>query len=257
MTNVHIELLGPVQVTVAGRQMHLGGQGCRAVLATLAVHKGVVVSLGQLLDAVWDTEPPRTAVTKLQGHVSRLRREFVELGGPDAALVVQTKPPGYVLCQHRTTTDVSQFDAFLRGARELDVHARADQLSAALALWRGPACADVGTSAIRSLCTVLDERRMRAVEDLAALRLELGDHDDALESLHALVREAPFRERAWEYLLRGYVGQGDALAALRLYDEFRRLLKAELGVEPGPRLQELVGSLGAHARPSVAPSGAR
>ena len=179
-------------------------------------------------------------MTKLQGHVSRLRRELVQLGGPDAANVVQTKHPGYVLCQHRTSTDAAQFDQLLRRAPDADLAERAAQLAAALDLWRGPACVDVETSAVRSMSTVLDERRMRAVETLAELRLDSAEYDEVIDSLHRLVREAPYRERAWEVLLPRLPGtrrRGHGPGALRA------------GV---PALRERAGH---HARVSTARAG--
>ena len=154
----------------------------------------------------------------------------MQLGGPDAANVVQTKHRGYVLCQHRTSTDAAQFDQLLRRAPDADVAERAEQLAAALDLWRGPACVDVETSAVRSMSTVLDERRMRAVERLAELRLDSAEYDEVIDSLHRLVREATVpgarvggaAARLCETRRRGH--------GLALYEQVCRLFESELGI---------------------------
>jgi len=110
---------------------------------------------------------------------------------------------------------------------------------------------------VRSMSTVLDERRMRAVETLAELRLDSAEYDEVIDSLHRLVREAPFRERAWEVLLRAYLGRGDAVTALALYEQVCRLFENELGITPGSRLRELAASVGRVPAPRVVTAGER
>ncbi|GIE99575.1 AfsR/SARP family transcriptional regulator [Paractinoplanes rishiriensis] len=242
---VVIALLGPLEVTVAGRPMAVGGPGRRALLAALGLSVGTAVSVPELLEAIWDDRPPMTATTKLQGHVCALRQGLARLGGPDAAEVLQTKPPGYVLCRHRATTDLVRFDDLTRRARQAPVGEQAALLTAALRVWRGAsACADIRSSAwLTSMAGSLDDRRWRATEDLAAAELALGDHDAVIDAMELLVRQAPYRERAWEHLMAAHRERGDLAAALAVHERLRRTLAADLGVAPGRRITRLADEI--------------
>ncbi|MEW2142699.1 winged helix-turn-helix domain-containing protein [Micromonospora vinacea] len=72
-TGVRVRLLGPVEVVVAGSPQAVNGLRRKAVLATLALHAGRVVSVDRLLDAVWGDQLPATAANTLQRHVSYVR----------------------------------------------------------------------------------------------------------------------------------------------------------------------------------------
>ncbi|WP_405426729.1 BTAD domain-containing putative transcriptional regulator [Micromonospora sp. NBC_00617] len=200
-----MSLLGPLEATVGGQPMAIGGLGRRALLAALAFNLDTVVGVNRLVEVIWDDHPPATATTKLQGHVWALRRSLVRLGGPDAVNVLQTRPPGYVLCADRTSTDLARFDELTQraaGARLPEEAAgRVAALSAALRLWRGDTCVDARTAGVAVLAASLDERRWRAMEDLAQAQLVLGDHNSVIDAMEPLVRQWPYRERAWEHLI--------------------------------------------------------
>jgi DNA-binding SARP family transcriptional activator len=241
---MQVRLLGPLEVTVAGHQMALGGPGRRALLAALAFNVGRPVGTGQLLEAIWDDRPPMTATTKLQSHVSALRQNMIRLGGPDAAHVLQTRAPGYVLCAHRTRTDLSLFDQLVRHAARARLPEgaalRATVLSVGLQLWRGAACTDIRSPWVAAVATSLDERRWRAMEDLAEANLVLGEQNGVIDAMVAMVREAPYRERAWEHLIEAHLARGDVASAIAAYDEVRRIFAADLGVAPGWQISRLV-----------------
>lgn len=204
-TLLRVSLLGPLEATVGGQPMAIGGLGRRALLAALAFNLDTVVGVNRLVEVIWDDHPPATATTKLQGHVWALRRSLVRLGGPDAVNVLQTRPPGYVLCADRTSTDLARFDELTQraaGARLPEEAAgRVAALSAALRLWRGDTCVDARTAGVAVLAASLDERRWRAMEDLAQAQLVLGDHNSVIDAMEPLVRQWPYRERAWEHLI--------------------------------------------------------
>lgn len=242
---VRVALLGPLEVTVAGRAMTVGGPGRRALLGALSLNLGTTLSVPELLEAIWDDGPPMTATTKLQGHVCALRRELARLGGPDAAHAVQTKPPGYVLCRHRATTDLVRFDDLIRQARSADrADHRAGLLTAALRMWRGPAaCSGLRSSWMTGMGQSLDERRWRAMEDLAEAELALGDHPAVIDAMERMVRQVPYRERAWEHLIAAHVDRGDIAAALAVHDRLRRTFATDLGVAPGRRITRLIDEL--------------
>lgn len=245
---VRVSLLGPLEVAVSNRAMAVGGPGRRALLAALSLGLGTTLSVAELLEAIWDDRPPMTATTKLQGHVCALRQSLGRLGGPEAADAVQTKSPGYVLCRHRVTTDLIRFDGLVRQAHRspLPDHAarRAELLTAALQVWRGTsACADLRSSWATAVAHSLDERRWRAMEDLAEADLALGDHPAVIDAMESLVRQAPFRERAWEHLMAAHLHRGDVAASLSVHDRLRRTLAAGLGVHPGHRITHMVEAI--------------
>jgi DNA-binding SARP family transcriptional activator len=246
---VVVRLLGPLRMTVDGREVPLGGgQGRRTALAMLALHPGTVVSVDQLVDAVWGEHPPMTAVTKLQGHICLLRRELNRLGC-NAATVVCTTPPGYLLDEQRVRTDLAEFERLTRAAAVAadgsDPRLRVALLADALRLWRGPACSDLRSSRIVAAATTLDDQRARVRESLAEARLELGDINLALDDMHRLVLEQPFRERAWELVMRCHIARRDTAAALAAYHQVTHLLSTELAVRPGRPLRALAADLGA------------
>src|SRR6266567_1123720 len=107
---VRVRLLGPVDVITGGTARPLSGLRRKAVLATLALHAGEVVSTGRLADVVWGEHAPSTAVNTLQSHVSHLR---TVLGSKTA---IRGRPPGYVLSADEVDTDVSIAERLLRTA---------------------------------------------------------------------------------------------------------------------------------------------
>jgi DNA-binding SARP family transcriptional activator len=130
---IEVRLLGPVVATRGGEPVTLGGPKQRAVLALLALRVGTVVPADRLVEALWGASPPPTAATALHGHVSRLRRAL----GKDA---IATRAPGYVL---EAEIDLGRFEALVAAAHAQEGAAREASLRQALALWRGPALADL------------------------------------------------------------------------------------------------------------------
>ncbi|GAA1828698.1 hypothetical protein GCM10009682_54620 [Luedemannella flava] len=243
-----VDLLGPLRMTAGGSEVRLGGPGRRTVVALLALQPGAVVSVDRLVDAVWDDHPPVTAVTKLQGHICGLRREISRLGY-DAAAVLQTTSPGYLLSDRLVSTDLTEFERLSRVAAQSsdarDTGQRVALLEQALGLWRGTACSDVRSTRIVAAAATLDDRRARVQESLAEARLHLGDVDTALDEMHRLVLEQPLRERAWEMVMRCHIARRDTAAALAAYHQVSQLLATELGVPPGRQLRTLAADLGA------------
>jgi DNA-binding SARP family transcriptional activator len=136
MAGIEIRLLGPLQAVRGGQTVVLGGAKQRVVLALLALNAGRVVSADSLIEALWDGHPPATAATALQGHVSRLRRL---LGAEE----IVTRSPGYILETEHGATDVGRFEHLVERSGGETAAVRAATLREALALWRGPAIADL------------------------------------------------------------------------------------------------------------------
>ncbi|GAA2355211.1 BTAD domain-containing putative transcriptional regulator [Streptomyces carpaticus] len=241
---VDFEVLGPVTARdAAGRPIPLKGPRHRAVLARLLVARRRVVPVPRLVADLWEDEPPAGAVPALRTFVAALRRALEPDRPPRTpARLLVTEGPGYALRADPGTVDAERFSSAVAAATTPDA------LAAALALWRGPAYADVADAPwARAERTRLGELRLHAVERRAALLLDRGSAAEAVPDLDAHVTEHPWREDGWRLLALALYRsgrQGDALAVLR---RARTLLVEQLGVDPGPALRRLEADILAQA----------
>ncbi|OKI67891.1 AfsR/SARP family transcriptional regulator [Micromonospora sp. CB01531] len=237
-----VRVLGPVDVRVGNVPLDLGAAQLRTLLAALLLDVNRVVPAGTLVDRLWADKPVASARGSLQAYVSRLRRLLDEAGVP-AAEVLATRPPGYLLALPGDAVDVTGFERAVRAAHELrDAGRFADArqlLDEGLALWRGPAYADVSVPAVRTEAVRLDEGRWSARELAAELDLAVGRHARLADELLAAVTGAPLRERLRGALMLALYRSGRQAEALAIYVEGRSLLAEELGVDPGRELQQL------------------
>ena len=226
-------ILGPLEVLLDGRPVDLGGQRQRALLAALLVHHGQVVSTERLVDLLWGEQPPKTATTSLQNAVSQIRREL----GAD---VVETRAPGYMLAVEPDALDAVRFETLLGQARGAPAAERAQLLRAALALWRGPALADLaGEEFTQGEIRRLEELRLDALEERIAADIELGLHREVIGELETLAARTPLRERVCALRMLALYRSGRQAEALQAFRETRSAFVDELGIEPGAELQEL------------------
>jgi DNA-binding SARP family transcriptional activator/tetratricopeptide (TPR) repeat protein len=251
-------LLGPPTVHDAAGEPHpLGSAKVRALLAALLLRPNRVVPVDELKDALWGDEPPASAHASLHNHVTRLRRLLAE---EDRLRAV---PPGYLLRVEPGELDTEVFEAHARAARA--AHARGDwpavveAARAGLALWRGTPLAglydpDDGTPA---LVQRLRESRLLVLEWRYDAELHLGRHDTLGPELAALVAEFPLREAFHRQLMLVLHRTGRQAEALAAYQSLRRTLVEELGVDPGPAVQEayqeVLRAPAAQAEPRTAP----
>jgi len=233
---IEFRLLGPVEVLRDGEPVALGAPKQRALLAELLLHRGEVLGRAHLIDALWGEEAPESATASLQVYVHGLRRAL-------GAGRIETHGDGYRVVAGQDELDVDRFEALLeRGARTLaegESATAADDLRAALALWRGAALAGLGDQPVARSAEALDERRLVAVELRNDAELRLGRHDVVLADIDELIAEHPYRERLREQWILALYRAGRQKDALDAYRSTRALLIDELGVEPGAALQEL------------------
>jgi len=234
---VDFAVLGPVEVRRDGRELPLGGPKQRALLAILLLNANDVVSRDGLIDGLWGERPPPSAAHTLDNYVSRLRKM---LGGARLA----RRPPGYVLQLEPDELDLDRFEQLLRRGREElargDSAEAAATLRSALALWRGPALADVLYEPFAAIeAERLEQRRLVALEDRIDADLALGRSGELVPELEALVAEHPFRERLLGQLARALYRAGRQAEALANLQTARHRLVEELGLDPGPQLREL------------------
>ena len=231
-------ILGPLEVSDETGPLLLGGQKQRAVLTVLLLEAGRVVSVDRLVDALWGERPPRTAVTSLQNFVSQLRKAL----GPE---ILETKPPGYRLNVRPGELDLDRFRAKVETARTAQPpQERATKLREALDVWRGPPLADFSFEAFaQPHIAHLEELRLSTLEERVQADLEAGRHGELVGELEGLVDEYPVRERLrGQYMLALYRSERQA-EALQAYQDGRRILVDDLGIEPSRELQQLHGAI--------------
>jgi DNA-binding SARP family transcriptional activator len=226
---------------VSGRPARLAGQKQRALLAALVLEHGKSVSVDRLVDALWGVAPPPTARAKVHSHVSGVRHALGRRGGADEWVL--TRPPGYLLRADEVASDLAEFDGLTAEARSAaasgDKTAAADQYAQALALWRGPAFADVTSPAIQAAAAGIDERWVLTIEARAQANLDAGRCDVAIEDLSTALTAYPLRERLRGFTMLALYRLGCRADALRLYRDGYKLMAEELGLEPGPQLRHL------------------
>ncbi|TCC43514.1 AfsR/SARP family transcriptional regulator [Kribbella sindirgiensis] len=235
---MHFRVLGPVEV--AAEPVALGGRE-RLVLSMLLINADRVTSSERLIDTVWSS-PPQSARQQLHNIIARLRRKLDATG----ALIV-TRPLGYQLALTDHGLDLHEFRlSVLRGREHLHNEQYDDariELDAALALWRGDALADLSGDWAVATRESLHRERVAAGEALAQAQLATHDHAGVLETVHALLAADPLHEGLHDLRLRALARSGRRTEALGAYQDLRRRLVAEFGVEPGQDLQETHSSL--------------
>ena len=239
MGAVEFRILGSLEVWHDGRQVTVAGSRQRALLASLLLHAGEVVSSDRLIDEVWEEEPPEAGATALRVRISQLRRAL----GPAGELLV-TRPPGYAVYLAPEQLDLQRFERLAEaGERALagdDPETAAETLREALALWRGSPLADFAYAPFAQAAIArLEDLRLAATELRVEADLRLGRHARLVGELQALVRTYPLRERPCAQLMLALYRDGRQAEALETYRAARSRLVDEVGLEPGPDLQEL------------------
>jgi predicted ATPase/DNA-binding SARP family transcriptional activator len=227
---LQIDVLGPIRARDRdGRDVTPDGALQRRLLALLVLHRGTTVSADTAVDALWPEGPPRGPTAALHTHLSRLRRSLPEG-------IIESTESGYRLASDRVDLDADRLAAVVTGARATDPAAGL-AIEGALDRWRGPAYPELGdVDAGRMEAARLEELRILAVERRAEAGLHSGATDELVVQLAALAEEHPLRERPRELLMAALASSGRTAEALRVYDDFRRLLSEELGIEPSAAL---------------------
>jgi DNA-binding SARP family transcriptional activator len=234
---MEFRILGPLEAWGDDGEVSLGGPKPRGLLALLLLNANEVVPTDRLIDELWGEDSPEGAAAALRVNVSRLRKALPRD-------VLTTRSPGYAIRVGPNELDLQRFERLVEEARGL--HARglaadaADRLREALSLWRGPPLADVAYERFaQSAIGRLEEIRLAALELRIDADLALGRHAALVGELEALVAEHPLRERPRRYLMTALYRSGRQAEALEVYQDARRTLVDELGIDPSPALQEL------------------
>lgn len=237
--DLRFRVLGPLEVvTDAGRRLTLNGSGQRLLLAMLLCQPNHVVPTDVLLDVLWDGSPPSGRRNSLQLKVSRLRAVLGSRGR------TRYEPGGYVLRVEPGELDADVFAGLASDGRSAlacnDFDKAADLLTDALSLWRGPAFSGQDDVVLlRDEAARLEELRLTVLESRMEADLAIGRHVQLVSELTQVCMRYPLRERFRGQLMLALYRSGRQAEALQAYQDARKLLVAELGVEPGPELGRL------------------
>ncbi|GGX44134.1 AfsR/SARP family transcriptional regulator [Streptomyces chryseus] len=248
---MRFEVLGPLNVTTDdGSPVAVPEPKVRALLACLLVHHGRPVAVDRLIDDLWgeDAAPGNPGNTRntLQTKVSQLRRTL-EKAEPGARALVEYGPAGYALRVADEAVDAARFGALTARARARDTAGGVGQrmkvalFADALSLWRGDVAYAEFRDApfVRAEATRLEEQRLTVAEELAELRLELGEHSLLADELAGPVALHPLRERLRAVHIRALYRAGRPTEALDAYHDLKQRLADELGLDPGAELTAL------------------
>ena len=254
---VRFAVLGPVRAWRDETELDLGQPKQRAVLAALLMREGTQVTLEELIDDVWGDEAPATSAQAIRVYINRLR---LVLGGTGPGHI-RSAGRGYALDANPGLCDTTRFAHLVSLAR----HARKDGDPAAamahfaegLALWTGTALAGIPGPYAYARRTQLNELRLNVQEEYLAAAVDLGRYEQAAAELSALVADHPLREQLRELQMLALYGAGRQAEALGAFRDASRLLREELGIDPGPALnsvhQRILSKDPALLRPVPAP----
>ncbi|MBP2337327.1 DNA-binding SARP family transcriptional activator [Saccharothrix coeruleofusca] len=237
-SELRINVLGSLECWAGTRRIHLGGAVQTRVMAALLLESGQVLSISQLVDSVWDEDPPATATHQVRKAVARLRQLI-----PAGDEIILTESPGYRAVLPAEQVDVNIFLDLLDKAKKASEARRWDEaathLEGALALRRGSVLAGAGGPVIRAADVALQERYLDAVEQLNELRLSRGESWKLVSELRERVVAHPLREKLRGQLMLALYRSGRQAEALEEYRKVHELLAEELGISPGGELSDL------------------
>jgi predicted ATPase/DNA-binding SARP family transcriptional activator len=234
---VKVSILGPLQMCdEGGLPVAVTGPKQRALLTLLAARAGETVATDQLVDVLYGDDLPANTANALQTRVSQLRKVV----GRDRLVA---RGPGYALAIEPDAVDAHRFERLAAEGHVLTTGRPQEALTVldeALRLWRGPALVDLPDhDGSRTEASRLGELRLNALEDRATAQLALGRAAEAVSDLQGLVQEHPLRESLRGQLMVALYRTGRQAEALRTYDDARRCLRDELGLDPGPELRRI------------------
>ncbi|MET8944901.1 AfsR/SARP family transcriptional regulator [Streptomyces sp. NPDC004542] len=243
-----IQVLGPLSAEVNGGSIVPTAAKPRQILSLMALYPGRVIPVPMLMEEIWGSEPPQSALTTLQTYILQLRRRLGTAMGPSAPgsakEVLATRHGGYLLQIPDGSVDVHDYERLMRegqAAFEVGNNAvSAERFRAALDLWSGPALVDVRVGPILQIEVLrLEESRLVTVERRIDADLRLGRHAELLAELTDLTARHPQHEGLHSQVMVALYRSGRQAAALEVYRKLRVRLIDELGVEPSPQLQRL------------------
>jgi DNA-binding SARP family transcriptional activator len=245
---IDVGILGPLFVRVGSLSAVPTAPKLRNVLTTLLVHAGHMVPGSALITELWDEHPPRSGLTTLQTYILSLRKLLAATTGRPVAQIASdtliTQAGGYLFQIDTGNLDLHRYHRLLAQGRQAladgDDHLVVRRFGEALRVWRGPALVDVpGGRVLETKRRELEESRLVAVEYLVDAQLRLGRYREVLPELVALTHQNPLHEGFQAQYMRALHHSGRRAQALEVYRDLRTTMIDELGLEPGPEVQQL------------------
>ena len=236
------EIFGGPRVFRDGTPVVLGGRMSHKLLAALLLDAPHPVNRDTLIERLWGDCPPPTATTSLQVHVSHLRRALEPDRRGEECCVLRTTGEGYALETDRSGIDADRYESLVHEAERsaADPERAFGLIESARALWRDrPWGVFADEPWLRGDAARVEELHRRADELWADVQLSLGRHQLIVDSLAMSVEEEPLREHRWEQLIVARYRCGRQAEALRAFQDARRTLTDELGIEPSPTLRAI------------------
>lgn len=234
-------VLGPMRVTIGGREVAVMSQRERLLVAMLIVHAGEPVSTSLLARAIWGDDAPRNARNQLPACVYRLRKLLANAGG--SRNLIDTGPDGYRLNVDRRAVDMFEFRTLRNRGKASAAAGEVAEASRcyqeALALWRGAPLAGMASPALQGIAQALGEERVQAFEEYVEVELANGRGGELVADLTELATEHPYRERLHGALMFSLYRAGRQAEALSAYRRISKRLRDELGADVGIELQSL------------------
>lgn len=242
---MEVRVLGPVEVWHEDRQVPLARRMQRVILGILALEANHLVSAARLIDLLWGDHPPRSARAMVQSRISELRAILNGVDDARTRLSVESRGPAYTLRGDPECIDVLQFRTLIQRTYESDSdEVIRTTLRNALELWRGPVLGgQLREDTAAALGQALESSRLTAIEDLFEVELRLGNQDLVADELIELCIKHPGRERLVGQMMLALSRAGRNADALQGYENCRRWLSTELGIDPGHHLQQLYLSI--------------
>lgn len=245
---MEIQVLGPLSAEVNGVSIVPTASKPRQLLAVFAFYPGRIVSVATLMEELWGTELPQSAMTTLQTYVLQLRRRLGTAMGPDspgnAKEVLATRHGGYVMQIPADSVDLHRYEQLVADGRRAFEEGEDGQASTllrgALDMWNGAPLVDVRAGSILSIEIMrLNESRLVTIERRIDADLRLGRHNELIAELTDLVARHPQHEGLHSQAMIALYRSGRQATALDVYRKLRKRLIDELGVEPSPQLQRV------------------
>ncbi|MET9608700.1 BTAD domain-containing putative transcriptional regulator [Streptomyces sp. NPDC006512] len=247
---MRFNLIGPFEIVADdGRIYRPGTPKVCQTLALLLTRPNEIVTADALIQELWGENPPRSAVTTLQTYVYHARRMFVnESLVPAGRSLIVTSAPGYSIQVEDSEIDIRIFERLVSQSRlELsddDALGALRTVREALDLWRGPALSNFPAGDMLTGHIVhLEELRIRAYEIRIECEERLGWHRESIPELRKLINDYPLNEWFHGQLIGALGAAGRRAEALQAYQNVRRLLADELGLEPSSELKQLQARL--------------
>ncbi|UQA97361.1 AfsR/SARP family transcriptional regulator [Streptomyces halobius] len=234
-------LLGPLEILDGACNVVPTAPKPRQVIALLLMRRNTLVQTSELIDELWENDPPASAMTTLQTYIYKLRKVLTARNSEE---ILFTRPGGYTLAIPDTCTDLHRFEVEADQGKSLlkngDPAGAAEVLQRSLALWRGSALVDVVPGGLlSSYVTRLEEFRERTLDLRIEADLQLGRHQELISELKSLVLSRPLHENVHASLMIALHRSGRRHEALEVYQMLRRSMIDNLGLEPGQELRAL------------------